>query len=183
MCIILHCEKGNSYRDQLSVCWNGQTEINTNTTPREIIWKSGDADVSLCSPLTLTALSISLTAWALAIYFYRSIEYIPESRRFRPGKSGTNREHRERGWKNWANPPGGEKVGVGAPGGISDGREDRVWQKTWGRTREGFNKFLRRSPLSGVNHTIIGRLKDISLSRRGIIERRSVPCNTRECAV
>jgi len=31
------------------------------------------------------------------------------------------------------------------------------------RTREGFNKFLRRSPLSGVNHTVIGLLEDISL--------------------
>lgn len=31
------------------------------------------------------------------------------------------------------------------------------------KAREGFNKFLRRSPLSGVNHTVIGYLGDISL--------------------
>jgi len=135
----------------------------------------------LCSPLTLTALSISLTAWALAIYFYRRIEYIPESCRFRPGKSGTNREHRERAGK--TGPillPEGKKLGWVPPGESLDGKEDGVWQKTWGRTREGFNKFLRRSPLSGVNHTIIGRLKNIRLSH-GILKRDSIPRNMRVC--
>lgn len=49
------------------------------------------------------------------------------------------------------------------------------------RTKEGFNKFLRRSPLSGVNHTVIGHLEDISLFFLFCNYRTMspVPCNPR----
>lgn len=104
------------------------------------------------------------------LFLSKDIEYISRSRRFRPGKSGTNREHRERGGK--TRPiPGGEDARMG-PGGISTGVRGQSMTKDV-RTREGFNKFLRRSPLSGVNHTVIGHLGGISLffSCCAIIER------------
>lgn len=90
------------------------------------------------------------------LFLLKDIEYISRSRRFRPGKSGTNREHCERGGKTGPI-PGGEDAGMGVPGESRRGVRGQSMTKDV-RTREGFNKFLRRSPLSGVNHTIIGHL-------------------------
>lgn len=49
------------------------------------------------------------------LFLSKDIEYISGSRRFRPGKSGTNREHRERGGKTGPIPRG-EEAGMGVPG-------------------------------------------------------------------
>lgn len=49
------------------------------------------------------------------LFLSKDIEYISRSRRFRPGKSGTNREHRDRSGKTGPI-PGGEEAGMGVPG-------------------------------------------------------------------
>lgn len=111
------------------------------------------------------ALSISLTAWTPAIYFYRrmSISQIVSFVQVKVVQIGSVAGERA-AWKNWANPRRG-KSGNGSSRGNLD-RDDgpRVWQKTRGRRRKGFNKFLW-SPLSGVNHTVIGHLRDVHLPR------------------
>lgn len=134
--------------------------------------KRGDPRRFSLSGRAWTALSISLTVWALAIYFYRREWVYPPNRRFRPGKSGTNRERRE--WTNERDGktgpiPEGEKAGMARPGGISVGTTGREYDKRRedGR-RKGFNKFLR-SPLSGVNHTVIGHLRDVRLPACGFV--------------
>lgn len=175
----LFCEKRNSYIDQLSVCLNGQTEINTNTIPREIIWKSGNANVSLFPAHVNGSIDLINCLGTRNLFLSKDRVYPGESP-FSSGqkwyKSGASRA----GWKNWANPPGGEKVGVGAlSGNLSMGKRTEDDKRREDERGKGFNKFLRRSLLSGANHTIIGRLKNIRLSCRGIIvvKQHSGLCN------
>lgn len=144
------------YRLTVNLCHSErQTKLIRSTIPRKIIKRQNAS--AFRYPAVLTALSISLSAWAFTIYFYQSMSVFPVAifARAKVVQIGSITSKME---KLGQSPE--ERSGNGHPKGIPRGDEKekvKLWQKMRKRTeKEPINKFLRNTlTISVTNYWLL----------------------------